>query len=356
MEGSSHTSAGPPMLHAAMARRLYRRSVATGQIKLPAVPGMLEEYVKMCDTVFGGLGAPFTPDQLELLRANLHKELTAAFEASARSNIIITYDAPVGEVLNYVIRAEWHSIAGAYESWVATREPPLFGTEPDARVWSLAGEATDPRACRVLDIGAGTGRNSLALARRGHPVDAVEMTPVFADNIRADAYREALDIRVIPRDVFAAAEDLRSDYQLIVLSEVTPDFRIAQQLRDMFGLAAQRLAPGGRLVFNVFVARDGYLPDPAARELSQQCYNMFFTPDEIADAAAGSGLQLVADDSVHDYEKAHLPEGAWPPTGWYAEWTRGLDVFDVEPQACPIDMRWLVYRKPAESDGNTVTR
>jgi 16S rRNA A1518/A1519 N6-dimethyltransferase RsmA/KsgA/DIM1 with predicted DNA glycosylase/AP lyase activity len=36
----------------------------------------------------------------------------------------------------------------------------------------------------MLDIGGGTGRNTLALARRGHPVDVVEMTPKFADTIR----------------------------------------------------------------------------------------------------------------------------------------------------------------------------
>jgi tRNA1(Val) A37 N6-methylase TrmN6 len=39
----------------------------------------------------------------------------------------------------------------------------------------------------VLDIGGGTGRNALALARRGHPVDVVESTSKFADMIRADA-------------------------------------------------------------------------------------------------------------------------------------------------------------------------
>ena len=102
----------------------------------------------------------------------------------------------------------------------------------------------------MLDIGAGTGRNTLALARRGHPVDAVEMTPKFADIIRAEAERQALNVRVIQRDVFATMDDLRSDYRLIVLSEVVSDFRTTQQLRAMFELAARCLMPGGRLVFN----------------------------------------------------------------------------------------------------------
>lgn len=35
-------------LREAMARRLYRRSVVSGSITLPAVPGMIDEYVSMC--------------------------------------------------------------------------------------------------------------------------------------------------------------------------------------------------------------------------------------------------------------------------------------------------------------------
>ena len=45
-------------------------------------------------------------------------------------------------------------------------------------------------------------------------------------------------------------------------------------------------------------------------------------------------------------EAPPLPEGAWPPTSWYAGWVTGHDVFGLPRDASPIDMRWLVYRKP----------
>lgn len=338
-------SIDPSVLRDAMARRLYRGSVVSGQISLQAAPGMIDEYVKMCDTVFAGVGVRFNAEELAHLKAVLEGQLADAYAASPRSRIIISYDSPVGTVLNYTVKAEWSTIEAAYDYWVATREPPLFGTEPDARVWALAGEAADPRSHWVLDIGAGTGRNALALARRGHPVDVVEMTPKFADIIRAEAAREALDVRVIQRDVFASMDDLRSDYRLIVLSEVVSDFRTTQQLRDVFELAARCLIPGGRLVFNAFLARPGYTPDDAARELGQQVYTTIFTRDELTSAAGLLPLALVGDDSVYEYEKAHLPDDAWPPTSWYANWVSGLDVFDVEREASPIEMRWLVYQK-----------
>ena len=335
------------MLRDGLARRLYRRSVVTGKVTLPAVPGMIDEYVAMCDNIFADVGRRFTAEQLAQVRTILSDQLAEAYSKSPRSSIVVSFDAPVGTVLNYHVNAEWWTVEGAYENWISTREPPLFGTEPDARVWALAHEASDPATHSVLDIGAGTGRNALALARRGHPVDVVESTPKFADIIRADAERQALDVRVLQRDAFATLDDLRRDYQLIVLSEVVSDFRTTQQLRGIFELAAQCLATGGRLVFNCFVARHGYTPDDAARELGQQCYTSIFTQQEVTAAASGLPVDLVADDSVFDYEQAHLPDGAWPPTSWYAEWVSGLDVFDVPRQDCPIEMRWLVYQKSA---------
>jgi SAM-dependent methyltransferase len=329
----------------ALRRRFIRRSTVKGEITLPAVPGLIDEYVSMCTAIFASVGRGFSDDEIAHLRAVLESQLANAYSASSRSDIVISYDAAVGSPLRYEVNPKWWTVEAAYEDWISTREPPLFGTEPDARVWALANEAADPNTHRILDIGAGTGRNALALARRGHPVDVVEMTPAFASMIRSDAERESLDVWVLNRDVFTAKDYLRRDYQLILLSEVVSDFRTTAQLRTVFELAAQCLAPGGRLVFNAFLPRGDYVPDQAMREFGQQTYTSMFSRDEMSSAPAGLPLELVADDSVYDYEQEHVPPGAWPPTSWYANWVSGLDVFTIEREKCPIEMRWLVYRK-----------
>src|ERR1700729_159550 len=294
MEDLPLRSSDSATLREAMARRLHRGSVVTGQISLAAVPGMIDEYVKMCDTVFTGLGVRFTAEELARLTTVLEGQLAEAYRASPRSRIVISYDSPIGRVLNYHVKTEWATIEGAYEYWVATREPPLFGIEPDARVWALAGETADPKSLWVLDIGAGTGRNTLALARRGHPVDAVEMTPKFADIIRAGAGRESLQVRVMDGDVFETMDGVRRDYRLIILAEVVPDFRSTGELRGIFELASDCLAPGGRLVFNAFLGHQGYTPDDAARELGHQCNTMIYTRDELNAASSQLPVELVA--------------------------------------------------------------
>jgi SAM-dependent methyltransferase len=345
MDNQPTGTVSPTLLRNSMARRLHRRSEITGEILLPAVPGMIDQYVSMCDTLFAGVGRQFTAEELVHLRTALEGQLAEAFAASPRSNIAISYNAPIGTTLNYRVQAKWLTVEAAYENWIATREPPLFGTEPDARVMALAADGIDPAGLRVLDIGAGTGRNALALARRGHRVDVVEMTPQFADIIRAEAERDGLDVRVLTRDVFATLDDLRRDYQLILLSEVVSDFRTTHHVRALFELAAVCLAPGGRLVFNAFLAGDGFFPDNAVRELGQQMYTSIFTWPEMTAASANLPLNLVADDSVYEYEKAHLPADSWPPTSWYIEWVSGQDVFDLPREQSPVEMRWLVYEK-----------
>jgi SAM-dependent methyltransferase len=334
-----------PRLREAMVSRLYRRSMAEGQIVVPAVPGMIDEYSQLCANLCATLGVAYTPEQARQLNKVLEAELAKAFKASQRSEVVISFQVPFGTGLNYRVKAEWRTVEADYDNWVATREPPLFGHEPDARVLALAHEAADPASCRVLDVGAGTGRNALALARRGHPVDAVEMAPKFAELMRAEVEGESLGVRVMQSDVFTAMEGVHDEYQLMVLSEVVPDFRTPHELRGVFELAADVLAPGGRLVFNTFLPRPGYTPDNAALELGQQCNTMIFTRDEVTNAAAGLPFELTADDSAYDYEKAHLPEGAWPPTGWFESWASGLDVFDVPREESPIELRWLVYQK-----------
>ena len=333
------------MLREALKRRLHRRGVVTGSIVLPAVPNMVDEYVAMCDEVFSGIGVSFSEEQLHQLRSVLSEQLAISYAASPRSEIVITYDKPVGMQINYFVKAQWSGLEDAYDNWVATREPPYFGEHPDAMVTSLVESVEDPQSFHVLDIGSGTGRNALALARRGHPVDAVELSPKFVDILRRQAKREKLDVRVIQSDVFAATDELRRDYQMVVISEVVSDFRSMHQLRDVFTLAAKCLAPGGVLVFNSFLADEEYIPDDAAIELAQQCYSAIFGRADFAASSAGLPFVLEREESVLDFEKSNLPAESWPPTTWYEGWVSGQDVFDVAREDSPIELRWFVYRR-----------
>ena len=69
-------------LREALTRRLQRRSIVNGQIRIPAVPGMIDEYVHLCEAIFAGVGRRFTPEQLARLTEVLTQQLSAAHRAS----------------------------------------------------------------------------------------------------------------------------------------------------------------------------------------------------------------------------------------------------------------------------------
>ena len=329
----------------AMRRRVDQRTTLLGTLKIPAVPALVDEYVAICSDLSQATGRPLGSGALGHVRTVIANKLEEAFAGSPRSKIAIHLEAPPARPFAVDVTAEIRSLAAAYETWIGSSSGPLFGAHPDARVLSLAEAMTEPESCPILDLGAGTGRNSLALAHRGHPVDAVEITPKFAQIVAAQAAREGLGVRVIEHDVFEDQGDLRRDYRLLIASEVAPDFRGTDELRALFQLAADVLGTTGLLVFNVHMTDQGYTPDRAARQFAQQCYSALFTPTEVQRASDGLPLELVASDEVYAYEKAHLPPQAWPPTPWFKNWVSGRDVYELERGECPARLVWLVYRK-----------
>lgn len=332
-----------------MLRRLPRRTSASGEVTWPAAPGLLEHYVSSLHTIFAAVGRVFTDEEIDRVRQILRRKLEQGFKASPFAKVTIKYhtEPPPSTALTYTISHAVVTIADEYDHWVKTRKPPLFGEHPDAKIQSLAASLGAPADVFVLELGAGTGRNALPLARAGHSVDAVELAPSLADILRQVAEKEAASVRVITGDGLDPALDLpQNHYKLVVLAEVVAShFRDVDQVRRLFESASKWLAPGGLLVFSAFLSTGGYKPEDVARELSEVFWCVIFTRREFKDAAAGLPLSLLTDESVYEYEKKNLPKEAWPPTGWFSEWARGQDLFDVAPEKSPLELRWLVYRK-----------
>jgi hypothetical protein len=58
----------------AMTRRLHRRSIVMGQITPPAVPGMIDAYPSVCDSMIATAGRPFTPEQPAHVKSVLERQ------------------------------------------------------------------------------------------------------------------------------------------------------------------------------------------------------------------------------------------------------------------------------------------
>jgi SAM-dependent methyltransferase len=334
-------------LRKALQRRLKRRWIASGSYVFPALPGCRDYYVDTCLQLFEALGRGSAEPHRVQMTQNFDQVLAEAYAKSPRSNVVVTYEVPMGTELHYTVTADAVPLTAAYEEWFERQPQPLFGSNPDARVVSLATELNAREAPAVLDLGAGTGRNALYLAQLGFRVRAVELTPRLADVIRAEAQNRGLSLQVNTADLFEALASDQRTYALIVLSGVTSDFRSDSDFRRFCELAVPRLARGGQLVASVHVAEGGYKPDATTLQWAQQCCAMFFTRQQLGQCTDGLGLELISDESVLEFESAHLPLDAWPPTPVFAEWATCQHLFNLPRDKCPVELRWLVYRRTA---------
>ncbi len=97
---------------------------------------------------------------------------------------------------------------------------------------------------RVLEIAAGSGRNTLFLARRGHRVDAIDIAAAGLRNIQATARSESLDVGLIQADL--------TTYPLpISVYDAVINIRYLQ--RSLFEPMRHCLRPGGIVLIETFL-------------------------------------------------------------------------------------------------------
>ncbi len=341
------TNAG--VLRQALLRRLPQRLRGSGEFSIPPAAGLLDHYTQLFIGVFAAIGRVFTAAEVEEFRLGLKQNLEQAWAISPYSKVVVSYqtNTPPQTGLLWRINVLRSTVEDEYDHWLKTRTPPLFGKHPDAKIFELARGLGAPAEVPILDLGAGTGRNALALARAGFPTDAVEMVPSLAAVLREEAEQADLPVRVFEGDMFDAGLGLPvGHYRILLLAEVVAShFRSEAELRALFALASQLLPVGGLLVFSAFLTSDGYKPDDAAREMSQVQWCNLFTRRQVQDAIGAHAFERLSDESVQAYEKAHLAAEDWPPTGWFEAWTGGQDLFDLPAGRPPMELRWLVYRK-----------
>ena len=167
-------------------------------------------------------------------------------------------------------------------------------------------------AARVLDVGCGPGRHSLALARRGFSCVGIDASPEFVDLARAAATEAGLDARFEVRDVRDLDHDGTFD-ATICLCQGGFGLLGGRDDGDVFARIARSVHPGGGLAVSAFSSyfalrflEEGETFDPETSVLHERStlrdelgverefdlWTTCFTARELALLAARSGVDV----------------------------------------------------------------
>jgi SAM-dependent methyltransferase len=155
------------------------------------------------------------------------------------------------------------------QHWSATlaANPEMYGDEPSEAAVAAADVFAAAGATTVLELGAGQGRDTLYLARRGFHVHALDYAPEGLDSIEAKAGAAGLADRVTLglHDVrqllpFAdATVDASYSHMLLCMALTTPE------LERLVGDLRRVLRPGGHVVYTVRTTDDAHYGTGIAR-------------------------------------------------------------------------------------------
>jgi SAM-dependent methyltransferase len=347
---SSKRELNPVRLRQALLGKLQGRIAAKGEFTFAAVPALVDHIHSTLITLFGALARPPAPEQSAALRQHLEHWAHSGWESSPFSRLVIQWATNPQGGVDYQVSAHVVSMSEEYAQWRNNLGSDLFGERPDSKVLAVAASLGEPKSCRILDVGAGEGRNTLPLLRAGYPVDAVEPAPKLAERLReradAEGFSPVLFLGLLEQQDLGIP---KGHYDLLVLSEVvSTHLRSVPQLKALLHAAHGALKPGGRLLLDAFLPLDGYKPDNLVRETAQCQWCTLFTRGEFETCLREAGFDRIEEVSALDWERTHLPPEQWPPTPWFATWAGGGNVFALPEGKSPLELRWVVARATAQ--------
>jgi SAM-dependent methyltransferase len=148
------------------------------------------------------------------------------------------------------------SDAATYSALVVWHDVECGRYAADLPLWH---ELAAAQAGPVLDVGAGTGRVALALARAGHDVTALDVEPELLAALAERARAAGLSVATVTADATGFAVDRR--FALVIVPMQT--IQLLPDRAGFFASARAALAPGGLLAIAISGALEGFegLPD-----------------------------------------------------------------------------------------------
>ncbi|AZQ36269.1 class I SAM-dependent methyltransferase [Streptomyces cyaneochromogenes] len=196
-----------------------------------------------------------------------------------------------------------------------TAHPGMYGEEPSAAAVHAAGVFRATGARRVVELGAGHGRDALYFAREGFIIQATDFSATGLDQLRVAARQQGVAGRVT-----TAVHDVRDP---LPLSDASVDAVFAhmllcmalstKEIRALVSEVCRVLRPGGAFVYTVRHTGDSHYGTGIAHGddiYEHGGFAVHFFDRALVDTLA-DGWTL---NEVHAFEEGELPRRLWRVT------------------------------------------
>jgi SAM-dependent methyltransferase len=147
----------------------------------------------------------------------------------------------MGEASATEVPQDWYRSAFPPEETLKRPWADRTGAEVDRALAMLGAQGDE----RVLDMACGTGRHSLELARRGHSVVGVDISPDLLAIAEADAGEQSLEVSFLAADLRELDFDEEFDLVLNLNDGAIGYFETEEENQRTFEVIAAALRPGG---------------------------------------------------------------------------------------------------------------
>jgi len=203
--------------------------------------------------------------------------------------------------------------------WAANYDQENRWDQDDEFYLALAAERP---GCRVVDLGCGTGRLTIALATAGHPVVGVDPNPAFLAIAAGKGGSERVAwVRGTSRDLPSGAFDLA-----LMTSHVAQVFITDWEWVEVLGDMRRALAPGGVLAFEsrhpAYRAWERWADawDGVRREVLADgtVVDMYTTTTFVDDVFTADSASVLSDgtEDHRPVEQALAPGTTWSRARW----------------------------------------
>jgi len=143
-----------------------------------------------------------------------------------------------------------NEVANFYSLIYLMRDKGVMNTPSPFLVHLLSNMPDTPTGATALDIGSGSGRNSIYVARKGYQVTAVDISRVGLDATKRTAISHHLPITTIEQDI-NSFDIGKNNWDLILLM----DFQFPYQ--ELLPKVAEGLKPGGIIIISGVSVKQG---------------------------------------------------------------------------------------------------